>query len=118
MKENTIKAALAAALPEVAQERPAGALFFTPYAFARDVVLPLVAKFGDKDVAAQVQAMTAAMPAAAPNSAFATAGWARKDGSFRVLMRLTANEIKNLGGAFNAFTAASMSAGADDDDDK
>ena len=111
------EAALAAALPEVAQERPAGALFFTPYAFARDVVLPLVAKFGDKDVAAQVQAMTAAMPAAAPNSAFAAAGWSRKDGSFRVLARLTANEIKNLGGAFNAFTAASMSAGAEEDDD-
>jgi len=113
------EAALAAALPEAAQERPAGATYFTPYAFARDIVLPLAAKFADKQNAAQLQAMVAAMAPAEPNSALAAAGWVRKDGSFRLLARLTANEIKNLGGAFNAFTAASIAGGAaDDDDDK
>lgn len=112
------EAAIAAALPEAAKSRPAGVLYLTPYAFARDIVLPLVAKFADREDAAQCEAMVKAMPPSAPNSALAAAGWAGKDGSFRLLVRLTANEIKNLGGAFNAFTAASMSSAEDDEDDK
>ena len=112
------EAVFAAALPEAAKNRPAGVFCLTPYAFARDVVLPLVAKFADRKDAVQYEAMVKAMPPAAPNSALVAAGWADKDGSFRLLARLTANEIKNLGGAFNAFTAASMSSSEDDEDDK
>lgn len=115
--KSTGEADLAKALPETVKDRPAGVLYLTPYALTRDVILPLVAKLSDKKTAEQYQVMLAGMAPAAPNSALAAAGWVDADGSLRGIFRITAGEIKNLGAAFNAFTAASMSS-ADDDDDK
>ena len=37
--------------------------------------------------------------------------------SCRGLLRITANELKNFGAAFNAFTTASLSSALDTDDD-
>ena len=85
---------------------------------ARDVILPIVAKLSDKNTAAQYQMMLAGMAPAAPNSAVAAAGWINADGAMRGLLRITAGEIKNLGAAFNAFTAAAMSSTTEEDDDK
>lgn len=112
------EAMLAAALPEAAKDRPAGLFYCAPYAFVRDVALPVALKFMDKNEAVQVQALLAGLPTAEPNSALAGAGWAGADGSFRLLVRLTANEIRNYGAAFNAYTAASMASETDDEDDK
>ena len=112
------EAVFAAALPEAAKDRPASLFYCAPYAFLRDVALPVAVKFVDKEDAAPYQAMLAGLPAAEPGSALAGAGWAGADGSFRLLVRLTAGEIKNYGAAFNAFTAASMASETDDEDDK
>lgn len=110
--------AIAKALPETVKDRPAGVFYLQPYALARDVLLPIVAKLSDKETAAQYRAMLAGMAPSAPNSAFAAAGWVDADGTMRGLFRVTAGEIRNLGAAFNAFTAASMSSISDEDDDK
>ena len=83
----------------------------------REAVLPLMARVASEKDAKQYGAMIAAMPAAAPNSAVAGAFWAEKDGSCRGLLRITANELKNFGAAFNAFTTASLSSALDTDDD-
>ena len=114
----TGEARLAAALPEIATDRPTSVLYLTPYAFARGTLLPIMAKFAKKDEAQQYQTMIAAMTEPEPNSAIAAAGWSEKDGGYRYLFRITANELKNFGAAFNAFTAASMSSalGADKDE--
>ncbi|MDO5317932.1 MAG: hypothetical protein Q4G65_04830 [bacterium] len=116
--KSTGEAAIAKALPETVKDRPAGVFYLAPYALARDVILPIVAKLSDKNTAAQYQVMLSGMAPAAPNSAVAAAGWVNADGAMRGLLRITAGEIKNLGAAFNAFTAASMSSTTEDDDDK
>ncbi len=111
----TPEARLAAALPEVAKERPSAAFYATPYAFVRDVVLPIVVKLTEKETSEQCAAMMKAMTPAAANSAWAGATWNDADGSIRFVSRITSNELKNFGAAFNAFTAASMSAALNDD---
>ena len=116
--KSTGEADLAKALPETVKDRPAGVFYLTPYALTRDVILPIVAKLSDKKTAAQYQVMLAGMVPATPNSAVAAAGWVNADGTVRGLLRITAGEIRNLGAAFNAFTAASMSSTIEDDDDK
>ena len=116
--KSTGEADIAKALPETVKDRPAGVFYLAPYALARDVILPIVAKLSDKNTAAQYQVMLAGLAPAAPNSAVAAAGWVDADGTVRGLFRITAGEIKNLGAAFNAFTAASMSSTTEDDDDK
>lgn len=114
------EARVAAALPEVAANRPGTIFYFSLYNLVREVVLPTMAKFAAKKDAAQYQTMITAMAPAEKNSAIAGATWTGKDGSRRTLVRLTASELKNFGAAFNAFTAASMSSalGDDEDDDK
>lgn len=112
----TPEARLAAALPEVAKERPSAAFYATPYAFVRDVVLPIVVKLTEKETSEQCAAMMKAMTPAAANSAWAGATWNDADGSIRFVSRITSNELKNFGAAFNAFTAASMSAALSGDD--
>lgn len=102
-----------AAVPEAAKTRPGAAFYFTPYAFARDVVLPQIVKFGDKETAQQLQALQAALPPAAANGALAGASWYRPDGSIRFLLRLTGDEVKSIGGVMGALSAQ----GGDDDDD-
>ena len=116
--KSTGEAAIAEALPETVKDRPAGVFYLAPYTLARDVILPIVAKLSDKNTAAQYQMMLAGMAPAAPNSAVAAAGWVNADGAMRGLLRITAGEIKNLGAAFNAFTAAAMSSTTEEDDDK
>lgn len=111
------EARAAAALPEITAARPAAFFYLTPYAFVRDALLPLLAKLAEPEDAQQYVTMAAAMAPAAPNSAFAGAAWSAKDGSLRFLARITANELKNLGVAFNAFTAASMSSALTETDD-
>ena len=116
--KSTGEADIAKALPETVKDRPSLVAYLAPYALARDVILPIVAKLSDKNTAAQYRVMLAGMAPAAPNSAVAAAGWVNADGAVRGLLRITAGEIKNLGAAFNAFTAASMSSTTEDDDDK
>lgn len=105
------EARLAAALPETRADRPSHAFYFALYALLRDHLLPLVAAHAEKPADAQrIRAMVAGMPPLLPNSALAGAGWLRKDGSWQGLLRVTANELKSYGAAFNAFTAASLAA--------
>ncbi|MGN0846282.1 MAG: hypothetical protein ACI4RA_02720 [Kiritimatiellia bacterium] len=111
------EARVAAALPEVVAARPGAAFYIPLYGFARDGVLPILAKQMSKKDAQQCEAMIAAMPPAEANSAIAGAMWCMKDGTCRGLVRITANEIKNYGAAFNAFTAASMASSLGDDDE-
>ena len=110
------EARFAAAIPEVAKARPAAALYLTPYAFARDVVIPTMLKFAEKaEERQQLQAMQAALPAASSKGALAGATWVRKDGTVRFLLRLTPDEVKSFGAAIGALS--SSAAGDDDDDD-
>ena len=112
---STGEARVAAALPEVVAKRPAAVFSLDLYTLARNVVLPIMAKVADKDDAKQYKAIIAAMPPPEANSTIAAASWADANGSFRSMLRITAGEIKNLGAAFNAFTAASLAGGADND---
>lgn len=114
------EARVAAALPEIASQRPDAVFYFSIYDFVRELVLPTMANCAAKKDAEQYKAMISAMAPSEPNSALAGAVWTQKDGSSRTFVRLTANELKNFGSAFNAFTAASMSSalGDDEDDDK
>lgn len=113
----TGEARVAAVLPEAVAARPGAVFYCSLYSLVREAVLPLMARVASEKDAKQYGAMIAAMPAAAPDSAVAGAGWVEKDGSFRGLLRITANELKNFGAAFNAFTAASLSSALDADDD-
>lgn len=113
----TGEAHVAEALPETAAARPGAVFYCSLYGLVREAVLPLMARVASEKDAKQYGAMIAAMPAAAPNSAVAGAFWAEKDGSCRGLLRITANELKNFGAAFNAFTTASLSSALDTDDD-
>lgn len=118
------EARLKAALPETAAERPAAAGCVGVYSMVREMVLPALEKFASADEKfasaeekEQLKLLTAALPPATANSTVAGAKWAGKDGSARVLVRVTTDELKNFGAAFNSFTAASMGAAADDDDE-
>lgn len=114
----TGEARVAAVLPETVAARPGAVFSCSLYSLVREAVLPLMARVASEKDAKQYGTMIAAMPSAAPNSAVAGAFWAEKDGSCRGLLRITANELKNFGAAFNAFTAASLSSALDADDDE
>lgn len=103
------EARFAAALPESAKDRPACAFYLSLYSMAREAVLPIMASTANKKDADQWKAMIQSMAPAAPNSALVGAAWLRKDGSLSGILRITADELKNFGAAFNAFTAATMS---------
>ena len=75
-----------------------------------------MAKTAKKSEAKQYKAIMEAMTPAEKNSALAYACWIDPKGSARGLLRITANELKNFGSAFNAFTAASL-LGADADNE-
>lgn len=107
-----------AAMPEAAKNRPSSAFYLTPYALARDVVAPIVLKLGDKDLAAQAQALTAALPPASPKGALAGATWAGRNGSLRFVLRLTADEVKSIAAAAAALGGESGDSDDDDDDDE
>jgi hypothetical protein len=104
---------LFAVLPEAKKDAMLSYIYFTPYAFARDVVMPVAVKFADKDEAQQIQAVAAALPPAAPGGALAYGSWLRPDGNVRFAFRISADEIKTIGSAVTALTAA----GGDDDDE-
>ena len=110
---------LFAALPEVDKDATLGGFYLTPYAFTRDVLLPGMIKLADKDEAKEYQTLAAALPSAAPGGALAAASWLMPNGSIRFAIRLTADEIKCIGAACNAVTAAAVSSSStlDDDDD-
>ena len=110
----TGEARVAAALPEAAARRPVAVFNLELYALARNAVLPIMAKIATKKDAKQYKAIIAAMPPPEADSTIAGASWTDANGSLRSLLRVTAGEIKNLGAAFNAFTATSL-AGADND---
>ena len=102
------EARLAAALPDVAAQRPGGVAYFSLYALLRDEALPIAEKFVDAETLEQIQQFTTVLPEAQPNSAIACAVWFGKDGVRRVQGRVTANEIRNFGAAFNACTGAAL----------
>ena len=107
-----------AAMPEAAKTRPAAALYCTPYALARDIILPAAAKFADEKAEAdQLLAIQTALPAAASKGALAAASWLRKDGSCRFVLRLTGDEVKCIGAAVTALTGGDEAADDDDDDE-
>ena len=110
----TGEARVAAALPETAVRRPAAVFSLELYALVRNAVLPIMAKVSKKKDAKQYKSIIAAMPPPEAGSAIVGASWTDENGALRSLLRVTAGEIKNLGAAFNAFTAASL-AGADND---
>ncbi len=114
----TGEARMAAVLPETAAARPGAVFYCSLYGLVREAVLPIMARVASEKDAKQYAAMVAAMPPAAPNGAVACAVWAGKDGVCRGLLRITADELKNFGAAFNAFTAASLSSALDADDDE
>ncbi len=114
----TGEARVAAVLPETVAARSGAVFYCSLYGLVREAVLPLMARVASEKDAKQYGAMIAAMPSAAPDSAVAGAGWVEKDGSCRGLLCITANELKNFGVAFNAFTAASLSSALDTDDDE
>ena len=110
----TGEARVAAALPETAAKRLVAVFNLELYSLVRNAVLPIMVKVAKKKDAKQYKAIMAALPPPEANSAISGASWADANGSLRSLLRITAGEIKNLGAAFNAFTAASL-AGADND---
>ena len=110
------EARIAAALPETIGKRPAAVFYLEVYSLVREAILPIMAKTAKKSEAKQYKAIMEAMTPAEKNSALAYACWIDPKGSARGLLRITANELKNFGSAFNAFTAASL-LGADADNE-
>lgn len=107
---------LFAVVPEARRNDTTGYFYMRPYAFTRDILLPILIKCADKDEVQEYQGISALMPPALPNSALAAAIWKGKDGSAEFALRLTADEIKNVGIAVNAINTAPSSAAAKDDD--
>ena len=96
----------AAAMPEVAANRPSGVFYLALYALVRDDVLPIVLKAMPKQQKAEVQPFLDVLPPAGANGAIAGAVWCEKDGSCSFLMRVTNDEIRSYGAAANAVMAA------------
>ena len=97
---------LAAALPEVAANRPGGLFYLSLYSLVRDNGLPIFLKATPKKERAEGQAFLDALPPAGANGAIAGAVWYEKNGSCSFLMRVTKDEIRNYGAAANAVMAA------------
>ena len=102
------------AVPETASDRPALAFHMSLYSLLRDNVIPIAMKAMPKE-AEQIKPIAAVLPPAGANSALAIAGWSGKDGTARLLLRVTADEIRNFGAAANAML--SVSAAQDDGSD-
>jgi hypothetical protein len=110
MEKGDAESRLAAALPEVVNDRPTSVLYLAPYAIIRDVVLPIVAKTAPKAERSQYEMMIKAMLPTMPNSALASAFWVDSDGSERAIIRITSNELKSLGTILNTLTSSFLSA--------
>ncbi len=96
----------AAALPEAAANRPGGVFYLSLYSLVREDILPIVLKAMPKKRTAEIQPFLDVLPPAGANSAIAGAAWYEKDGSYRFLLRVTKDEIRNYGAAANAVMAA------------
>jgi hypothetical protein len=96
----------AAAVPEVAANRPGGMFYLSLYSLVRDDVLPIVMKVVPPAKKAEVKAVLDVLPPAGANGAVAGAVWYEKNGSCSFLMRVTKDEIRNYGAAANAVMAA------------
>ena len=95
----------AAALPEVAANRPGGLFYLSLYSLVRDNIMPIVMKVVPKQSTAEVQTFLGVLPPAGANGAIAGAVWYEKSGSCRFLMRVTKDEIRSYGAAVNAVMA-------------
>lgn len=111
------EARLAAMLPETVADRPSCVGLLSFYALARDFVLPRLVDFAPKKDQALCRSVVQALPSAGPASAMAGAYWARSDGSHRVLLRVTAEELKNYGAVYNVISAARLSSFGEKDDE-
>lgn len=98
------------AVPEAKKDALMSGFYLTPYAFCREVALPIYMKFADEEDRKEAQAMLATLPPAAQDGVLAAATWLEADGSASFTARLTANEIRCFGAAALAVTAASSSA--------
>ena len=103
------EARLAAILPETVADRPSCVGWLSCYALARDFALPVAVGFVPKRNRSLYQAVLQSLPSAGRSSAIAGAYWCRSDGSHRVLLRVTADELKNYGAVYNVFSAARLS---------
>ena len=104
----TGEARLAAALPETKSDRPSGAFMLSFYALARDYVFPVAVGFAPMRSRELFRSIVDSLPPAGDCSAVAGAHWARADGSHRVLLRVTAEELKNYGAVYNVVSAVLM----------
>ena len=103
----TGEARMIAAMPEMKDRRPVLAGYLAPYSFVRESVLAIAAKVADPEVGMQCQQLQKTLPPAEKDSAWAFAAWSDPQGS-RGIFRITANELKNYGAAFNAYMLSSM----------
>ena len=105
----TGEARFAAILPETVADRPSCAGWLSSYALARDFALPAAVEFVPKRHRSLYQAILRSLPPAGQSSAIAGAYWSRSDGSHRLLLRVTADELKNYGAVYNVYSAARLS---------
>ena len=110
----TGEARMIAAIPEMKNKRPVLVGYLAPYAFVRESVLAIAAKVAAPSVGKQYQQLQKTLPPAEKNSAWAFAAWSDPQGS-RGIFRITANELKNYGAAFNAYMLSSMTDDGSDD---
>ncbi|MBO7688098.1 MAG: hypothetical protein J6V72_17045 [Kiritimatiellae bacterium] len=101
----------AAAVPEVAANRPGGLFYLSLYSLVRDNILPIVMKVAPKESTAEVQTFLGVLPPAGANGAIAGAVWYEKSGSCSFLMRVTKDEIRSYGAAANAVMAVQTQKG-------
>ena len=101
---------LAAVLPEVVAKRPSGVFYLSLYSLIRDHVMPIAIKCAPAEKGEEVRSVVALLPEAAGNGAIAGAHWSKKDGSSSFLLRITKDEIRNIGMAVNAIIAAQAQA--------
>ena len=97
---------LAAALPEVAANRPNGVFYLALYSLVRDHALPIALKVIPAEDQKEIRSVMGVLPPAGANGAIACAAWSEKDGSSRLVLRITKDEIRTIGMAVNAIIAA------------
>ena len=98
---------LAAALPEAAANRPDGVVYLSLYSLLRDHVLPIALKVIPEESQKEIRQIMAVLPPAGANGAIVFATWNEK-GASRMLLRITKDEIRNIGMAVNAVIAAQV----------
>ena len=97
---------VAAALPEVAAERPTSVFYLSLYSLVRDNVLPIVVKVAPKQKTKdEIQSYLDVMPPSGANGAIAFATWDDRNG-MRFVLRVTKDEIQNIAVAVSAVMSA------------